>query len=33
MTRTTNDENPDNNDAGDDKDESPGIVSQPVVCG
>jgi hypothetical protein len=33
MTRTTCHENPLDNDADDDKDESLGIVSQPVVCG
>jgi hypothetical protein len=33
MTRTTYHQNPHDNDADDDKDESSGIVSQPVVCG
>jgi hypothetical protein len=33
MTRTTYHKNPHNNDADDGKDESSGIVSQPIVCG
>jgi hypothetical protein len=33
MTRTTYHKNPHDNDADDDKEESSGIVSQPVVCG
>jgi hypothetical protein len=33
VTRTSYHENPLDNDADDDKDESSGIVSQPVVCG
>jgi hypothetical protein len=33
MTRTTYQKNPHDDDVDDDKDESSGIVSQPVVCG